>query len=113
MIITLTESGAPLDDQIQDQILGLITTGLRSAGQRLLSARPLACELGSGTRVSTKASATSRAVLSAAKHLVKANKREAGEKLGTWMKLFAFYAPTGPSIDHESVMDLTTSLIMV
>ncbi|POH57825.1 GntR family transcriptional regulator [Arthrobacter glacialis] len=101
MIITLTESGAPLVDQIRDQILGLITTGLLSAGQRLPSVRQLASDLGvapgtvakayrtlesedflvtrigSGTRVSTKASAIPRDVLSAATQLVKASKREA------------------------------------
>lgn len=101
MIITLTESGAPLVDQIKDQILGLITTGLLSTDQRLPSVRQLASDLrvapgtvakayrtlesdgflvtriGSGTRVSPNASATPRDVLSAATQLVKASKRQA------------------------------------
>ncbi|WP_404285975.1 GntR family transcriptional regulator [Glutamicibacter arilaitensis] len=100
MIITLTESGTPLVDQIQDQILGLITSGLLAADQKLPSVRQLASDLGvapgtvakaysaleregflvtrtgSGTRVSVKASATPSAVLAAATHLVKASKSE-------------------------------------
>ena len=100
MIISLSESGAPLVDQIRDQILGLITTGLLSAEQRLPSVRQLASDLGiapgtvakayrtlesegflvtrigSGTRVSTKASATPRSVLSAATRLATASKNE-------------------------------------
>lgn len=101
MIIALTDSGTPLVDQIRDQILGLITTGLLSVDQRLPSVRQLASDLGvapgtvakayrslesegvlvtrigSGTRVSTNASATPRDVLVAATQLVKAGKREA------------------------------------
>lgn len=46
MIISLTESGTPRADQIQDQVLGLITTGLLPAGQRLPSVHPLASGLG-------------------------------------------------------------------
>jgi DNA-binding transcriptional regulator YhcF (GntR family) len=101
MIITLSESGAPLVDQIQDQIRGLITTGILPADQRLPSVRQLASDLriapgtvakayrslesegflvtriGSGTRVSTTASATSREVLTAANQLAIISKREA------------------------------------
>lgn len=101
MIITLSESGAPLVDQIQDQIRGLITTGILPADQRLPSVRQLASDLrvapgtvakayrslesegflvtriGSGTRVSTTASATSREVLTAATQLAIISKREA------------------------------------
>ena len=61
MIISLTASGAPLVDQIQDQILGLITTGLLPASQR---------------RVSANTSATPRDVLAAATQLATASKRE-------------------------------------
>lgn len=46
MTISLTGSGAPLADQIQDQILGLITTGLLPAGPRLPSAHQSAIDLG-------------------------------------------------------------------
>jgi GntR family transcriptional regulator len=101
MIITLSESGAPLVDQIQDQIRGLITIGILPADQRLPSVRQLASDLriapgtvakayrslesegflvtriGSGTRVSTTASATSREVLTAANQLATISKREA------------------------------------
>lgn len=100
MIISLSESGAPLVDQIRDQILGLITTGLLAAEQRLPSVRQLASDLGvapgtvakayrtlesegflvtrigSGTRVSTKASVTPGSVLSAATRLAMASKSE-------------------------------------
>ncbi|MEO8221328.1 MAG: GntR family transcriptional regulator [Specibacter sp.] len=100
MIISLTASGAPLVDQIQDQILGLITTGLLPASQRLPSVRQLAGDLGvapgtvakayktlesdgflvtrigSGTRVSANTSATPRDVLAAATQLATASKRE-------------------------------------
>lgn len=37
----------------------------------------------------------------------------ASAKLWTWTKLFAFYAPSGPSIDHESFLNLTTKPIGV
>ncbi|WP_306770321.1 GntR family transcriptional regulator [Microbacterium sp. 18062] len=100
MIITLADSGVPLVDQIQDQIRGLITTGLLSADQRLPSVRQLASDLGvapgtvakayrslesegflvtrigSGTRVSASASATPREVLAAATRLAAASRRE-------------------------------------
>lgn len=100
MIITLTDSGPPLVDQIGDQIRGLITTGLLPADQRLPSVRQLASDLGvapgtvakayrtlenegflvtrigSGTRVSADASATPRDVLAAATKLVQASQRE-------------------------------------
>ncbi|MGP9650404.1 GntR family transcriptional regulator [Glutamicibacter sp. AOP38-B1-38] len=103
MIITLSDSGTPIVDQIRDQILGLITSGLLSAGQKLPSVRQLANDLGiapgtvakaytalegegflvtrigSGTRVSANGSATPGAVLSAATHLVKTSKSEAVE----------------------------------
>ncbi|MFB9163534.1 GntR family transcriptional regulator [Arthrobacter psychrochitiniphilus] len=98
MIITLTESGAPLVKQIGDQIRGLITTGLLAADQRLPSVRQLAGDLGvapgtvakayrsleaegflltrigSGTRVSAQACATPRDVLKAAIELAQAGK---------------------------------------
>ncbi|MCU1408126.1 MAG: HTH-type transcriptional repressor YtrA [Microbacteriaceae bacterium] len=101
MIITLSESGAPLVEQIQDQIRGLITIGVLPADQRLPSVRQLASDLrvapgtvakayrslesegflvtriGSGTRVSTTASATSREVVAAATQLAIISKREA------------------------------------
>lgn len=101
MIITLVDSGVDLVDQIQDQIRGLITTGMLPADQRLPSVRQLASDLGvapgtvakayktlesegllvtrigSGTRVSADASATSRQVLLAATQLVAAS-NEAG-----------------------------------
>ena len=101
MIITLSESGAPLVDQIQDQIRGLITIGILPADQRLPSVRQLASDLriapgtvakayrslesegflvtriGSGTRVSTTASTTSREVLAAATQLGIISKRHA------------------------------------
>lgn len=100
MKITLTETGAPLVDQIQDQIRGLITTGILPAGQRLPSVRQLAGDLGvapgtvakayksleaegvlvsrigSGTRVGAHASATPRDVLAAARALSAASKRD-------------------------------------
>jgi GntR family transcriptional regulator len=100
MIITLNPSGAPLVDQIQDQIRGLITTGILPAEQRLPSVRQLSSDLrvapgtvakayrtleaegllvariGSGTRVSTTASATSRAVVAAANQLALTCRRE-------------------------------------
>lgn len=103
MIISLTDSGAPLVDQIRDQIHGLITSGLLSSGQKLPSVRQLASDLGiapgtvakaygalesegilvtrigSGTRVSTDASATPSSVLSAARQLARASQREAVE----------------------------------
>jgi DNA-binding transcriptional regulator YhcF (GntR family) len=100
MIITLTETGAPFTDQIQDQIRGLIATGVLAADQRLPSVRQLATDLGvapgtvakaykalesekilvtrtgSGTRVSDSVSATPRAVLTAAHRLVAESKHE-------------------------------------
>jgi GntR family transcriptional regulator len=100
MIINLTESGAPLVDQIQDQIRGLITTGALPADQRLPSVRQLASDLGvapgtvakayrslegegvlvtrvgSGTRVSATATAISRDVVAAANRLAATSKRE-------------------------------------
>ena len=103
MIITLSESGPPLADQIQDQIRGLITVGMLPADQRLPSVRQLASDLqiapgtvakayrsletegvlatriGSGTRVSTTASATSREVLTAASQLATTSKRKGVE----------------------------------
>lgn len=103
MIITLSESGAPLVEQIEDQIRGLITTGILPAEQRLPSVRQLAGDLrvapgtvakayrtlegegylvtriGSGTRVSATASATPRDVLLAATQLVSASRRESVE----------------------------------
>lgn len=93
MIITLSDQGTPLVDQIRDQIVGLIGTGLLAADQRLPSVRQLASDLGvapgtvakayrslesagflvtrigSGTRVSRQASATPRRVLTAATQL--------------------------------------------
>lgn len=101
MIITLSETGAAIVDQIQDQIRGLITTGILPADQRLPSVRQLASDLrvapgtvakaysalegegflvtriGSGTRVSRGTSATPQDVLAAAVHLAAASKREA------------------------------------
>lgn len=101
MIITLSNSGPPLPDQIQDQIRGLITTGILPADQRLPSVRQLASDLqvapgtvakayksletegilvtriGSGTRVSTTTSATPRTVVAAATQLATASKHEA------------------------------------
>lgn len=100
MIITLSESGPALVDQIQDQIRGLSTTGILPADQRLPSVRQLASDLrvapgtvakayrslesegflvtrlGSGTRVSTNASATPRDVLASATQLATASKRD-------------------------------------
>ena len=101
MIITLSESGAPLVDQIHDQIRGMITTGILAAEQRLPSVRQLASDLqvapgtvakayralesegllvtriGSGTRVGSTASTTSRDVVTAATHFAEASKKEA------------------------------------
>jgi GntR family transcriptional regulator len=101
MNITLSNSGTALVDQIQDQIRGLITTGILATDQRLPSVRQLANDLrvapgtvakayrllesegflvtriGSGTRVSTTASATPRDVLNAATQLATASKRNA------------------------------------
>jgi DNA-binding transcriptional regulator YhcF (GntR family) len=101
MIITLSEFGAPLVDQIQDQIRGLITIGILPADQRLPSVRQLASDLriapgtvakayrslesegflvtriGSGTRVSATVSTTSREVLTAATQLAVISKRHA------------------------------------
>ncbi|OOB90896.1 GntR family transcriptional regulator [Rathayibacter sp. VKM Ac-2630] len=101
MIITLTETGAPFVDQIQDRIRGLIATGVLAADQRLPSVRQLANDLGvapgtvakaykaletegvlvtrtgSGTRVGTTASATPGPVLAAAQRLA-AESRRAG-----------------------------------
>lgn len=100
MIIVLSESGAPLADQIHDQIRGLISTGILPAEQRLPSVRQLASDLGiapgtvakayrslegegllvtrigSGTRVSATASATSREVVASATQLAQTSKRE-------------------------------------
>jgi GntR family transcriptional regulator len=100
VIITLSESGTALVDQIQDQIRGLITTGMLPAEQRLPSVRQLASDLGvapgtvakayrslesdgflvtrigSGTRVSANASAMPRDVLNSASQLAIASKRE-------------------------------------
>ena len=101
MNITLSEFGAALVDQIQDQIRGLITTGILATDQRLPSVRQLASDLGvapgtvakayrslegegflvtrngSGTRVSNAASATPRDVLAAFVQLATASKRSA------------------------------------
>jgi GntR family transcriptional regulator len=100
VIISLSESGAAIVDQIQDQIRGLITTGILPAEQRLPSVRQLASDLGvapgtvakayrslggegllvtrvgSGTRVSATASATSRDVVAAATQLTQISKRD-------------------------------------
>lgn len=100
MNIILADSGAPLVDQIQDQIRGLITTGIVPAGQRLPSVRQLASDLGvapgtvakayrslenegflstrmgSGTRVSSSALTTARDVVTAASRLAAVSKRE-------------------------------------
>lgn len=100
MIISLNESGAPIAEQIQDQIKGLITAGRLAADQRLPSVRQLATDLGvapgtvakaykflesegilvtrigSGTRVSSGASATPRRVLTAANNLAIASQEE-------------------------------------
>lgn len=100
MIITLTESGTPIADQIQDQIKGLVTAGRLAAGQRLPSVRQLATDLGiapgtvakaykqleadgilvtrigSGTRVSEQASRTPKEVLAAATALANASKEK-------------------------------------
>ncbi|WP_127794727.1 GntR family transcriptional regulator [Agromyces sp. LHK192] len=100
MIITLTETGGPIVDQIRDQIRGLIATGLLSGDQRLPSVRQLANDLqiapgtvakayhsleaegllvtriGSGTRVSVDASATPRRFLEAASRLAGVGRRE-------------------------------------
>lgn len=101
MIITLSDTGGALVDQIQDQIRGLITTGILPADQRLPSVRQLASDLrvapgtvakayrslesegylvtriGSGTRVSATTTAIPRDVLLAAAQLASASKREA------------------------------------
>lgn len=98
MIISLTESGTPIADQIQDQIKGLITAGKLASDQRLPSVRQLATDLGvapgtvakaykhlegdgllvtrigSGTRVAAQASKTPREVLTAANQLAQAGK---------------------------------------
>ncbi|MCC4908886.1 GntR family transcriptional regulator [Microbacterium sp. cx-59] len=99
-MITITESGAPPADQIEDQIRGLITTGIAAANQRLPSVRQLASDLGvapgtvakayrsleregylvsrvgSGTRVSTTVSATPQVVLAAATRFAAISRRE-------------------------------------
>lgn len=101
MIISLNGSGAPLADQIQDQVRGLINAGMLPAGQKLPSVRQLAGDLGiapgtvakaykalenegllvtrigSGTRVGADASATSADVLAAATTLVRVSKQDA------------------------------------
>jgi DNA-binding transcriptional regulator YhcF (GntR family) len=100
VIITLDESGAPLTDQIQDRIRGLITTGILTRDQRLPSVRQLAGDLGiapgtvakayralegegilvtrigSGTRVSTSAGSTPQSIIDAAVQLVAIGRHE-------------------------------------
>lgn len=100
MIISLDESGTPLADQIQDQIRGLITTGILTRDQRLPSVRQLAGDLGiapgtvakayrtlegegflvtrigSGTRVSATAVSMPQSIISAATHLVAIGRHE-------------------------------------
>ncbi|WP_404475082.1 GntR family transcriptional regulator [Microbacterium aerolatum] len=100
MIISLDESGTPFADQIQDQVRGLVTTGLLARDQRLPSVRQLAGDLGvapgtvakayralesegvlvtrigSGTRVSANAAATPQIIITAAAQLAAAGKRE-------------------------------------
>lgn len=104
MIIALSETGAPLSEQIREQIRGLVTTGSLAAGERLPSVRQLAHDLsvaprtvakaykalenegivvtrtGGGTRVGERASPTTPAVLEAARALAAAG-REAGTDL--------------------------------
>lgn len=55
MIIELTEGGAPLADQVREQIRGLVTTGQLAAGERLPSVRQLAHDLGIAPRTVAKA----------------------------------------------------------
>ncbi|MGG7507447.1 GntR family transcriptional regulator [Plantibacter sp. YIM 135249] len=128
MIISLTEHGAALVDQIQDQIRGFITTGILAANQRLPSVRQLASDLGiapgtvakayrsleaegflvtrigSGTRVSTTASATPRDVLAAARQLAAAGKRESVDLDEAIRVLRAVWrdrpTPAGPGAEH-------------
>lgn len=104
MIITLSQSGAPLSEQIRDQIRGFVTTGQLAAGERLPSVRQLAHDLdvaprtvakaykalegegvlvtrtGGGTRVGERASPSTPAVLEAARALAAAG-RESGTDL--------------------------------
>ncbi len=55
MIIELTEGGAPLAEQVREQIRGLVTTGQLAAGERLPSVRQLARDLGVAPRTVAKA----------------------------------------------------------
>lgn len=55
MIIELTENGAPLANQVRDQIRGLVTTGQLASGERLPSVRQLAHDLGVAPRTVAKA----------------------------------------------------------
>jgi DNA-binding transcriptional regulator YhcF (GntR family) len=103
VIITITDTGGPLVDQIGDQIRGAITTGILAAGSRLPSVRQLASDLGvapgtvakayrmlesegflttrigSGTRVSAQALATPRDVVMAAQRLASVSRRDSIE----------------------------------
>ena len=95
LLLTLTDGTSPAD-QVRDQIHGLIATGRLAAGERLPSVRQLAHDLGvapgtiakayqaleadgllesrigSGTRVSRTAGATTQAVLEHARALATA-----------------------------------------
>lgn len=55
MIIELTEGGAPLAEQVREQIGGLIITGRLAAGGRLPLVCQLAHDLGIAPRAVTKA----------------------------------------------------------
>jgi len=55
VIIELTEGGAPLAEQVREQIRGLVTTGQLAAGERLPSVRQLAHDLGIAPRTVAKA----------------------------------------------------------
>lgn len=110
MIIILSGSTPPMD-QIHDQIGGLIATGRLAAGERIPSVRQLARDLGvapgtvakayralesegfvvsrtgSGTRVSSTASTTTRPVLDAARRLAEASV-QAGNGLEDTIRIF-------------------------
>ena len=110
MIITLSETGAPLSEQIREQIRGFVTTGGLAAGERLPSVRQLAHDLavaprtvakaykaleqegvvvtrtGGGTRVGEAASPTTPEVIEAARMLAAAG-HESGTDLEEVMRV--------------------------
>lgn len=118
MNIALSGS-APPTDQIHDQIRGLVATGRLAAGERLPSVRQLSKDLGvapgtvakayraletggfvvsragSGTRVSSTASATPLPVMQAAQRLARTSIR-AGTDLDDTVRILRAIWPHGP-----------------